>query len=309
MAARRNTPFDQRALIRLTTWGTTAAVALTLAVLSSVSTTGQQRAKVAVAAWSGDAEPRQITAAQLIPRPGDAESERRRLNEAIRLLAADRDRLLTRIGSIERNLDDMTGSINRQAAASQPLPQISSLQPDTPAVTPRPPAPASPPTAAAAPPAPASLPTAAAALAAPEWLANAPEPWPSPSAAIEIAPAPQAQTRVATVPAAAAGDTPPAATAAPAATRTEFGVDIGGASSLDELRALWNAAKGQHPRLLGGLRPIFSVREDRSGTLDMRLIVGPLANASAAARLCASLGAADVMCSTRPYDGQRLAVR
>jgi hypothetical protein len=304
MATHGNSRLDKTALVRLTTWGTGAAVALTLAALATISATGSQRASVAIAAFTGNEEPRQVAAARLAPRPADFENERRRLNEAIRLLAADRDSLLTRIGSIERNLDDITGSITRQSSASPPLPEVSSLQPGT-ARTAAEPSASAPAIAAA----PATRP-----MERPPWLANAPEPWPSPSAGIEIAPAPTPPppAQIAALPAPA--EAPPAAPmaappATPAPSKTEFGVDIGSGSNLDELRALWDAAKTQHPRLLGGLRPIVVTRQNSRGGVDMRLIVGPLPNAGAAAKLCATLGAADVMCSTRPFDGQRLAGR
>jgi hypothetical protein len=88
--------------------------------------------------------------------------------------------------------------------------------------------------------------------------------------------------------------------------RTEFGIDIGSGSDLEEVRLLWNAAKARYGRLVGNLRPIVVRREDRAGNPDYRLVLGPLANASAAAKLCATLGAADTTCSTRPYQGERL---
>jgi hypothetical protein len=283
---------DKIGLVRLTTWATAAAVSVTVAALASLSPAGSQRVGGAIAAFSGG-EPRQATA-QLAARPNDIESDRRSLNEALRLLASDRDRLLTRVGSIERNLDDITGSINRQTPASPPpVPESSSMQPSQASAAPEQ---AYPGAAETSPQRPVqTLP----------WLVDAPEPWPHPSVAAEFAPPPPAApappARLAAIPAEAQPAPPPAT-----ATRTEFGVDIGSGSDLDEVRTLWNAAKAQHGRLLGNLRPIVSRREDRAGNADYRLIVGPLANAGSAARLCATLGAADVMCSTRPYQGERL---
>ena len=100
----------------------------------------------------------------------------------------------------------------------------------------------------------------------------------------------------------------PAETTQPPATlvgRTEFGVDIGSGSDLEQVRVLWNAAKTQHGRLLGNLHPVVVKRKDAGGKTDYRLVVGPLANAGAAAKLCATLGTANVICSTRPYHGGR----
>jgi hypothetical protein len=304
MFVRGHHRFDMPALIRLTSWGAGAALALALAVMSGVSSSGAHRVSVAVAALTGQSEPqRQVTAAQLIPRSADIENETRRLNEAIRLLAADRDRLQTRIGSIERNLDDMTGSVNRQAASSRPpggnsgsppLPQISSLQPDAAPAAPNVTAPGTTPTVAA----PANPPAASTAPASvPTWAVNTTSPWPGASAA---------PVRTAAAPPAATGD---AARSASVATKTEFGVDIGSGATMDEARALWTATKAKFPSLLNALRPIVAVRENRSGEMDLRVIVGPLSNAAAAAKLCAALGAADVLCAATAFEGQRLAIR
>jgi hypothetical protein len=58
------------------------------------------------------------------------------------------------------------------------------------------------------------------------------------------------------------------------------------------------------------LRPVVAVRESgRAGVPELRLIAGPLANAGAAARTCASLQAKGVTCQTTVFDGQRLALR
>lgn len=285
MAARKG--YDKIGLVRLTSWATAAAMSLTVAALATLSPTGSQRVGVAIAALAGG-ETRQV-ATQLASQQTDIDSERRSLNEAIRLLATDRDRLHNRVVSLERNLDDITGSIKSQIA-SRPMPETTSLQPGPAATAPE----TLPAIVGTEPAKPADL---------PDWLANVPEPWPSPSAAIEFAPAPPPAEPAPPVRVAAL---PPESQPAPPPTvsRTEFGVDIGSGSNLEEVRVLWNAARAQHGRLIGKLRPIVWRREDRAGNPDYRLIVGPLANAAAAARLCGRLGAADVMCSTRPYQGE-----
>jgi hypothetical protein len=92
--------------------------------------------------------------------------------------------------------------------------------------------------------------------------------------------------------------------------KTEFGLDIGGAGTLDGLRTLWAAARQRHAAALDGLRPIVHLRETRRpGGLDLRLVAGPLPNAAAAARLCATLTAAGAACHPTVFDGQRLAAR
>jgi hypothetical protein len=93
--------------------------------------------------------------------------------------------------------------------------------------------------------------------------------------------------------------------------RTDFGIDVGGASNMDMLRAQWSMLKQQHPKLLENLQPIVSVRDLRQRrTVELRLVVGPLANANAAAQLCAALNAAGLpTCQPAVFDGQRLAFR
>jgi hypothetical protein len=295
MDARDHDRVEGVGILRLTTWATAAAVAITVAALASMSPGGSQRVTTAVASWSGG-DTRQRT--QVAARTADIETDRRSLNEALRLLASDRDRLMTRVGSIERNLDDITGSIKSQNA--RPLPESTSMR-EAPNLETLPPITAEAATAAK-PSRPADL---------PDWLANVPEPWPSPSSGRELATGPASfPPGPASTPAQAVRVSAlPVETARPGATvvsRTEFGVDIGSGSDMNEVRALWDAAKTQHGRLLGNLRPIVVKREDRAGNPDYRLVIGPLANAGSAAMLCAKLGAADVMCSTRQYQGERL---
>jgi hypothetical protein len=94
------------------------------------------------------------------------------------------------------------------------------------------------------------------------------------------------------------------------ATRTEFGIDLGGETSLDGLRARWSALKGNHGPTLEGLQPLVRVREgSRPGTVELHLIAGPVANAGTAARVCAKLQATGVACKASEFDGQRLSIR
>ena len=76
------------------------------------------------------------------------------------------------------------------------------------------------------------------------------------------------------------------------------------------MRTLWTRLKANQPGLLEGLRPIVALREgQRGGAPELRLIAGPLANASVAARLCAALAAAGQACQPAVFDGQRLALQ
>src|SRR5262245_30647363 len=137
-------PFDLRALLRLATWGCVAAVALMLAVLSSSMGSKHQTFVPPTAAP-------QVPAAtvQLATRQNEPDKATRQLSEAVSALTADRERLVARLASIERNLEDMTGSIRQQATASPAsanVPAQTSVHGPTVA-----PAPSSPPAQASAP--------------------------------------------------------------------------------------------------------------------------------------------------------------
>ena len=99
---------------------------------------------------------------------------------------------------------------------------------------------------------------------------------------------------------------PPGAGAA----KTEFGLDLGSATTVDALRTAWTAALRRHGPLLEGLRPVVQMRErPRPGGMELRLIAGPVPNAATAARLCISMTAAGAICAPAVFEGQRLAVR
>ncbi len=100
----------------------------------------------------------------------------------------------------------------------------------------------------------------------------------------------------------------PRAAADSIATRTEFAVDLGGEPSVEALRALWATMRGNHPAL-ANLKPLVSIRDSKPGVVELRLLAGPLANAAAAARICAQLALNQVACRTAVFDGQRLALR
>jgi hypothetical protein len=96
----------------------------------------------------------------------------------------------------------------------------------------------------------------------------------------------------------------------PPSPRTPLGIDVGGATTLGGLRALWAKLKAIQPPFLDELRPIVAVRDGvKPGSIQLRLVAGPVANAEAATRLCAALIEAGVPCHTAAFDGQRLALR
>src|SRR5258707_12315914 len=93
--------------------------------------------------------------------------------------------------------------------------------------------------------------------------------------------------------------------------RTEFGVDVGSAISLGGLRALWRGLlKSKSKAPLAALRPIIVVKESNTGLgMQLRLVAGPLADAAAAAKICAALLKRQRPCDTTVFDGQRLGMR
>jgi hypothetical protein len=252
-------------LARLGVWIGLATVAVLTAALTARTETGVRRIATLISPAPTQSEPVRSAkgpAPQLSNRQFDQEAEQRRLSEAIRTLAADRDRLLARLNTLERSIEDVTGSISAPTARVSPP-------------TPLPSIPASPPPVAS------SAPPAAAGNAAPS------------------------QTRV------AAGHLATNPTAAESvATKTEFGVDLGGNATIDGLRTMWSNLKATQPAMLEGLRPVIAIREGaKPGSMELRLVAGPLANASIAARLCAVLAAAGQQCQPTVFDGQRLALQ
>jgi len=252
-------------LVRLGAWIGLATFAVIVVIFVARTESGIRRIATLLAPPEAT---RTSRAPQLANRPSDQEAEQRRLAEAVRALTADRDRLAARLTVLERNLDEVTGSIPPAAATSKPPPA------PTPSVVASPLAPpATPPQAT--PPAQASQPAAS------------------------------NQGRV------AAGHLATGTSAADSvATKTEFGIDVGGNASIEGLRSLWSTLKSGQPALLDGLRPVIAVREgQKGGAIELRLIAGPLPNASIAARLCVTLTAAGQTCQPAVFDGQRLALQ
>ncbi len=92
--------------------------------------------------------------------------------------------------------------------------------------------------------------------------------------------------------------------------RIEYGVDIGSGLTLEALRLRWNTIRAAHPQLFENLAPIVSVKElPRANRIELRLVAGPLADAGAAAQLCAALAPFRLYCQPTMFDGQHLALR
>src|SRR5580704_8909162 len=234
-------PITMHGLWRLVVWGSTAATALLIAVLSSRGVVGSQRAAVAASTLGGGTvaivQPLQ-TPQQLAARPFDAQAETKKLADAVRDLTADNDELKSRLAVVEHSVDDVTGSIERQAKATAPPPW-----PDS------------------GPPVPAT-PAAIAAVVAPAL------------------PLPM-----------------------------EYGVDIGSAVSIQALRARWAGIRSAHPQLFDGLAPTISLGEtQQSNRPELRLVIGPLASANAAAKLCKTLERLRLTCQPTIFAGRHLAL-
>lgn len=89
-----------------------------------------------------------------------------------------------------------------------------------------------------------------------------------------------------------------------------YGIDLGSAHSVEVLHARWTAFRSTRPKLFEGLRPLVSCKEiGRSKRTEWRLLVGPLPDAEAASRLCASLAAFWPFCQPTTFAGERLAER
>jgi hypothetical protein len=290
--------FDTRALWRLATWGASAVVALSLAIVVGTSDLGARRLAAKPAAGGQETVQKSAPIMQIAARSAEVEAETRRLAESVRLLISDRDRLVARIGVLERNFEDFTGSTRRQGALPTPAKEAPPAEKQS-----------------AVAPAATSVPTPGPAVVIPEAGTSAVN---TPAPATAVTP-PSRGPVVTTLPGAVepratalqpAGDLPLPVVAKTDSEPpvTELGVDIGGAVSFDGLRALWVSTKSQHVGLLDDLHPVVAVRENtRSKSPDLRLIVGPVENAEAAARICAKLSATRRYCQPVAFQGQRLA--
>jgi hypothetical protein len=309
---------DRRSLWRLGSWGVGAVAAVVIAVLANQSAFRSRLDQVAA-----DDLARQAQQLRTVAR--ESQNEARRLASAVDTLNSDRDRLYARVSSLEQGLDSMTGSIARQTlAAGSPPPVARSAEPQS-ASQNSPAAPVVAPAAAAATVAsgeqpgsntptatPATPLMASKSMMAPPDSAAAkliePE---APANAVTAAPIPEV---VGSLPSADDVDLAQAASPKLAVQRTEFAVDVGGASSLGGLRALWRSLLKSNTAL-AALRPLVAVREGRNRLgMQLRLVAGPLSDAAAAARICAALiegpkADGQKTCETTVFDGQRLAMR
>ena len=262
-------------------WGLAAVAAVFVAVLSSRDELAMQRASAL------------LVSLNVLPAPApkhqfDAEAAARQLAQAVRSLVDDRDRLATRLATLERDMEDMTGSVKKQieavkAARSEPPPW-----PDT-----APPVPMTPADVAVM--VKTVSPAAAAAAAAdppsstkPDVEAVAEQPSSSaPAVAVSAAPADAAQ---------------------PAA--TPYGADIATASTMKALHIRWKWLRSAHPAIFDGLQPLVSVKQNpHTNRTELHLVVGPYSNAEAATQFCDFIVPYHLTCQPAMFDGSRLALQ
>jgi hypothetical protein len=257
--------FDMPTVWWLSMWGAAALVALAATTLAAVSESGAQRFQLAISIIFGPTTA-PAAVAKIPPQPA---SEAIKVTEALRLIAADRDRLDARLATLEHTLEDVTASTKRQTekpAADQATRQAS--QPTPP---------------------PISAPATMTAVTSP---ANDSPQGPS---------VPLPPERLASVEASA-----PKIAAPPP--KPDIGIDLGSASTPQALRAHWSAIKANYGPLLGTLRPMMTMREHKPGMANYRLILGPIPDVHAAGQLCAKLVAARTACRPTTFISQTAAL-
>ena len=308
--------FDRRTLWRLGSWAAASVGAVVVAVMSNHSSIGLHRDQMA-----GTDLARQSQQIQSVAK--ESQNEARRLASAIETLNGDRDRLYSRVTVLEQGLDSVTGAIARQnpAAASPQVAATASaaIEPQSTPQTPVPapavsPVAAAPTTSAEKPAVDIATKQTAMPLMASKSILAPPDAAPAklikpetPANTVTASPMPEVVAPVASADD-AERDPPWAASSKVAVQRTEFGVDVGGANSLGGLRALWRGLKSN--AALSALRPIIVVKESNTGLgMQLRLVAGPLADAAAAAKICAALLESQRPCETTVFDGQRLAMK
>jgi hypothetical protein len=266
-------PFDRQQFWRMAMWATTAVCALLLAVLTSRSEAGAERLAYVIATLRG----------QSATPPFDAEIETRKLANAVRGLSSENARLTSESGQlksrlldVEHHVDDVAGSLSRQIEAVKAEAEAPRPADTTPAAT-------------------------------PGVTTSAPSPAPPPSGTASPFPAPPP---VAAPPPTGAQAPPPLKPTVPGSSSLgapkQYGVDIGSAVSVEALRTRWAEIRAAHPQLFQGLTPAVM---SQSGRSDLRLVLGPLPNSDAAARLCASLAPFRLNCLPTGFDGQHLALQ
>jgi hypothetical protein len=286
---------------RLGAWGVAAALSVVAVTVIVQTDSGSARLQSLLNGTAEAALPKAVA-----PVPSSAaefEAAARALDAQVRALSADRDRLVARLASLERHLDDVTGSIQPAAQPASPATPAPSAPP--PAVTHAP--------KVAEPPAPiahiinplAAIPGSEAAAIWPETAKR--QEAPEMDAGLAPLPPPRMVASLPNPPEAAQ----PAATeakAVPGASRLEYGIELATGPTVDVLRSHWATVKANFGPMLSGLQPI-AVRDRRVGVSGYRLVAGPMPSFIAAKQVCARFAQAHVVCRPAKFDGQAIVQR
>jgi len=278
--------FTMHRLWRQALWGSIAAFAFLLAILAGFSDAGSQRFASLFSssnmASSAPSRSSQQVAGQTGPRSLDTEAITRQLLQTVRGLADDRERMTMRLAAVERSVDDLSVSVNKQIEAMKA---------------------ASAPVVAAAP---APLPASATAPASGDDPSAQKAPVTTASISATHAPPPASAESASPDSPAVTSALSPTETSAPTS-RSSYGAELGNGSSIKALHARWAGIRSVHGQMFEGLRPFVALRDNpKSHRTELRLVVGPFANAAAAAQLCASLVAVQLTCQPTMYDGRSL---
>jgi hypothetical protein len=260
---------DFSALLWLCGWGVATAVALSALAITSQTQTATDRLRSIFAV----SEP--MAVAQMPPRIAQLELETQMLIEQVRALSSDRDRLAGRVALLESSVDDMTGTIKRQAAAT-----AAALAART------------------APPAPQSQLT----LVQPTASAIAPV------AGADVKADSAITASVPLPPERASAAQASAEPLTPSTSPNQFALELGSAPSLEGVQQRWITVKASFGPLLSNLHPLAAA-ERRQGKAGYRLVVGPLPNSPAATALCAHFNAAHTPCRAVKFEGEQIAQR
>ena len=251
-------------LLRLAGWGVAATAALLLVVIAANSSSGRERLSAAFAGVNGTraAEAAKAEAAQAaqLARMAANEDDTRRLIEIVRSLAADRERLMTRLTVLERNLEDVTGCDSEAGSCTPPAAQRRRR---------------------AAPRAAAEDSGRSTADGSASRASGGPAPPEPPTRVASITPAGRQHPRTGNDPGTAGSRRRPRRCA----------------QNFDGLRTLWTSIRHRQYGLFEGLHPIVAVRENsKSRTAELRLVAGPLTDVDIACRICTTLAAAKRYC-------------
>ena len=284
-------PLDRGTLWRLGGIGVVAIASLVGAVLAQQSSATWNRAPAATTAQL-DMQSRQI---ERITQ--ETQTEFNRMALAVDQLNNDRDKIKSRVATVEaasaalkRTVTtlDSPGYIQAAINMYQTTPALSDPSftvAKAPAVTE--PAPAAPESIAAAPP--ENIATL------PQILVTAPPELP-PTFVVE----PDTTGSVTQT-------TPPLSVTPTAVIQTQFGIDLGGAKSVEGLRAMWRGLIKTDPSV-ADLQPILKVRERGAG-VQFRLVAGPFNDAAEAARHCAVWTGRGRACEMSAFEGQRISMQ